>query len=302
MVKRAGFYLFFFCYVSFNPDPEPETSIPFFNSPLLHQHCISLRVADARLPETKTDPTNLFLKVFVFSLVSDLVEEAAEDDTSLVAFSQWALPCPEFEGIWESLVFDSNIKSSLLRYAETALLFSEAGVDTNLVSCNRVVLLHGPPGTGKTSICKGLAQKLAVRLSDTFASGIMIEINAHSLFSKWFSESGKLVTKLFSKITNFLANQALFVCVLIDEVESLTAARTSGGSEPSDAIRVVNAMLTQVDQLKRFPNVLVLATSNLSSAIDPAFLDRADICSFVGPPDAAARYAMLTASISDHVK
>ena len=37
------------------------------------------------------------------------------------------------------------------------------------------------------------------------------------------------------------------------KVESLTAARKSAmsGSEPSDAIRVVNAVLTQIDQIKR---------------------------------------------------
>ena len=33
-----------------------------------------------------------------------------------------------------------------------------------------------------------------------FAHGQLIEVNAHSLFSKWFSESGKLVSRLFSKI------------------------------------------------------------------------------------------------------
>ena len=55
----------------------------------------------------------------------------------------------------------------------------------------------------------------------------------------------------------------------IDEVESLTAARASAmaGTEPSDALRVVNALLTQIDKLKYKKNVLVMATSNLVQAI-----------------------------------
>ena len=55
---------------------------------------------------------------------------------------------------------------------------------------------------------------------------------------------------------------------LLQQVESLSAARKSsmGGSEPSDAIRVVNALLTQIDKLSRFPNVLVLTTSNITGA------------------------------------
>ena len=57
------------------------------------------------------------------------------------------------------------------------------------------------------------------------------------------------------------------VCVLIDEVESLTAARKASGSEPSDAIRVVNALLTQLDQIKAAPNVLILTTSNITGTI-----------------------------------
>ena len=46
------------------------------------------------------------------------------------------------------------------------------------------------------------------------------------------------------------------------------------GSEPSDAIRVVNALLTQIDQIKRHPNVIILTTSNVTGAIDLAFVDR----------------------------
>ena len=65
------------------------------------------------------------------------------------------------------------------------------------------------------------------------------------------------------------------------QVESLTAGRKSAmsGSEPSDAIRVVNALLTQLDQVKRFPNVLILTTSNVTGAIDLAFVDRSALVS-----------------------
>ena len=60
-------------------------------------------------------------------------------------------------------------------------------------------------------------------------------------------------------------------------VESLAAARkaAASGAEPSDAIRVVNALLTQVDALKSRPNAMVLTTSNITEAIDVAFVDRA---------------------------
>ena len=51
-------------------------------------------------------------------------------------------------------------------------------------------------GTGKTSLSRALAQKVAIRLSDRFAYGHLIEVNSHSLFSKWFSESGKLVQRM----------------------------------------------------------------------------------------------------------
>ncbi|RWR97056.1 pachytene checkpoint protein 2 [Cinnamomum micranthum f. kanehirae] len=56
----------------------------------------------------------------------------------------------------------------------------------------------------------------------------------------------------------------------LDEVESLAAARQAAlsGSEPSDSIRVVNALLTQMDRLKSWPNVIILTTSNITTAID----------------------------------
>ena len=161
--------------------------------------------------------------------------------------------------------------------------FSRRKVDRNIVNLNKLILLHGLPGSGKTSLCKALAQKLTVELvsipaedltdSDPlYTYGQLIEINCHSLFSKWFSESGKLVMKQFRRIREMAEDKSCVVFVLIDEIESIASSRSSinSGNEPTDSIRVVNAVLTQLDSLKELENVLCLSTSNLVDKIDPA--------------------------------
>ena len=274
------------------------------------------------------------LVVHAYQVSLDEPCEEIEGDEGIASFTEYFLPSVHFEGLWESLRYDldghgpgTGVKEQLLSYSRSALLFGALGVDHNVVAWNRLILLHGPPGTGKTSLCKALAQKLAVRHFSTSFSpedgrpgGLhgeagfskLIEINAHSLFSKWFSESGKLVSKLFQQIRD-LAELALdledrsrssLVFVLIDEVESLATARRQSiqGGEPSDGVRAVNALLTQLDQLRQYPNVYVMCTSNVSDAIDEAFLDRADLRIHLGNPGASARYQILAQALNEMVR
>ena len=200
------------------------------------------------------------------------------------------------------------MKRNLLEYAHSALLFSDVCVSPNIINWNRVVLLHGPPGTGKTSLCRALAHKLSIRMSERFpAGGFLLEIHSHSLFSKWFSESGKLISRLFNRIREMVEdNSDALVCVLVDEVESLAASRTRGidgkSGEPSDAIRAVNSMLTQLDRIKKYKNVIVMTTTNLTGSVDVAFIDRADIKQFIGLPIFQARYEIFRSCCKEMVR
>ncbi|KAM9308240.1 pachytene checkpoint protein 2 homolog [Gastrophryne carolinensis] len=280
-----------------------------FDDFFLTKNVNSVAIVDTELIVKDRQPIDLSkcsICVHVFHLNEEgpSAENLEEENEDLVAATHWILPSAEFHGLWESLIYDSEIKSDLLDYVTTTLLFSDKNVDCKLIAWNRVVLLHGPPGTGKTSLCKALAQKLAIRHSYRYRYSQLIEINSHSLFSKWFSESGKLVTKMFQKIHELTADSDVLVFVLIDEVESLTAARTASraGTEPSDAIRVVNAVLTQIDHIKRYPNVVILTTSNITEKIDMAFVDRADIKQYIGPPSPAAIFNIYMSCIEELMK
>ncbi|XP_034083980.1 pachytene checkpoint protein 2 homolog [Gymnodraco acuticeps] len=277
-----------------------------FDEDYLQKHVESVAIVDVE--ELVTQPLDLkscSVSVHIFTLNEDGPSTLSlEEDEELSAANHWLLPAAEFHGIWESLVYESGVKTQLLDYVTTTIYFSDKNVNSNLISWNRVVLLHGPPGTGKTSLCKALAQKLSIRLSSRYSYGQFVEINSHSLFSKWFSESGKLVTKMFQKIQLLIDDKDALVFVLIDEVESLTAARSAcqAGTEPSDAIRVVNAVLTQLDQIKRHPNVVILTTSNVTDKIDLAFVDRADIKQYIGPPSEKGIYNIYLSCLEELMK
>ena len=78
------------------------------------------------------------------------------------------------------------------------------------------------------------------------------------------------MSKMFEGIEAMLVEEEdTFVCVFIDEVETITARREQAitGNEPLDAMRAVNTLLTALDRLRHHMNIIILCTSNLISAL-----------------------------------
>lgn len=64
-------------------------------------------------------------------------EETAEDDESVATCHELSLPSRSLDGLWESLIFDTNVKPNVLAYATTAMRFADSRVNPHIISWNR---------------------------------------------------------------------------------------------------------------------------------------------------------------------
>lgn len=197
------------------------------------------------------------------------------------------LPDPKLGALWESIILDEKLKSQLL--SQAMLNFTLRGkVDRSVIPLHGVILLIGAPGTGKTSLARGLAHRTA----ESFRGGNfrLLEVEPHALTSSAMGKTQRAVSDLFSQsIAEAAANGPTIV--LLDEVETLAADRSKMSLEanPIDIHRATDAVLVQLDTLAdQHPNLLFIATSNFPQAVDSAFTSRCDLIMQVPLPDREA--------------
>lgn len=209
------------------------------------------------------------------------------------------LPDEDWRDRWDRIILPEDQKARLLNY----LLFSlrhRGRVSQVGLPIHGVIVLSGPPGTGKTTLAGGLANQAACTLDG--GSLLFVDIDPHSFPSQLLGESQRAVARLFERTLPDLASRGHPMVVLLDEVEALAVSRSRASLEtnPVDVHRATDAVLSGVDRVARaWPNVTFVATTNYEAGVDVAFLSRADLVEHVGAPGAPAIRTILADTLSE---
>ena len=159
-----------------------------------------------------------------------------------------------------------------LRYPE---LFTRLGVDPP-----KGVLLHGPPGTGKTRLAQAVANE---------SDAEFFTINGPEIMGSAYGESEKRLREVFEEAT-----RAAPAIIFIDEIDSIAPKRTQVPGEAEK--RLVAQLLTLMDGLEARSNLVVIAATNRPDAIDEALRrpGRFDREIIIGVPDEKGRREILS--------
>jgi SpoVK/Ycf46/Vps4 family AAA+-type ATPase len=207
-------------------------------------------------------------------------------------------PSERLAPLWAAVIVDGQIKTKLINHTLLALqLRGSFPFETTAV--HGLIALVGPPGTGKTTLARGLAHQLSnvIRGEPTR----LIEVTPHGLMSAEHGQSQQLVSELLEEYLPSLVEDGVKSIVLLDEVESMAVARseTSLSANPVDVHRATDAVLTAVDHLAAStPNLVFVVTSNFVKGLDEAFLSRADAVIEIPLPDAKALAAIVTNTLA----
>lgn len=158
-----------------------------------------------------------------------------------------------------------------LKYPE---LFTRLGVDPP-----KGVLLHGPPGTGKTRLAQAVANE---------SDASFFIINGPEIMGSGYGESEKRLREVFEE-----AAKASPAIVFIDEIDSIAPKRDRVPGEAEK--RLVAQLLTLMDGLEARANIVVIAATNRPDAIDEALRrpGRFDREIVIGVPDETGRREIL---------
>lgn len=122
------------------------------------------------------------------------------------------------------------------------------------------IILHGPAGTGKSSLAKAFAQRVDAHVH---------QVDSTTFVDKWVGSSGKNVREMFAVVRNSIKKHERGI-LLIEEFETLAGRGNLGTSERVDVKKQLNI---ELDKLAELPNIIVVATTNADlDDLDPSLV------------------------------
>ncbi|AQZ09552.1 MSP1 (YGR028W) [Zygosaccharomyces parabailii] len=163
------------------------------------------------------------------------------------------------------------------------LMMPEVYTENPLLQAPSGVLLHGPPGCGKTMLAKALAKESGANF---------ISIRMSQIMDKWYGESNKIVDAMFS-----LANKLQPCMIFIDEIDSFLRERAATDHEVTAMLKA--EFMTLWDGLVGNGRVMIVGATNRIGDIDSAFLRRLPKRFYISTPNKEQRLRILKVLLKD---